>query len=323
MIFSKRRKPVATVFFVTDIHGSDICFKKFVNARKHYQADILILGGDMTGKTIVPIMAKGNGRFLGYFMGAEEDLEDEEQMKVFCHRVSDMGYYPHKTNEDELSELRQDKSLLEKLFRQKMFERLEEWIAYANRILEGEQILVAPGNDDPHDIDEMIQESNVMELVEGRSIQLPSGHWIASSGWSNPTPWDTHREEDESLLETRIRSIIEEIPSMERCIFNLHAPPYQSNLDTGPDLEEDWSQKTSIGAPLMKPVGSTAVRNLVKEFQPMLGLFGHIHEARGSTRIGRTLCINPGSEYAEGILRGCLIMLEDSDKVQTYQFTAG
>ena len=41
------------LFFATDIHGSEICWKKFINAGKWYEVDTLILGGDMTGKAIV------------------------------------------------------------------------------------------------------------------------------------------------------------------------------------------------------------------------------------------------------------------------------
>ncbi|MCL6544390.1 MAG: nickel-dependent hydrogenase large subunit, partial [Bryobacteraceae bacterium] len=44
------------IFFSTDIHGSDVCFRKFLSCAKHLQADALILGGDLTGKMVVPIV---------------------------------------------------------------------------------------------------------------------------------------------------------------------------------------------------------------------------------------------------------------------------
>jgi len=61
----------------------------------------------------------------------------------------------------------------------------------------------------------------------------------------------------------------------------------------------------------MEPVGSTAVRELIEEYQPPLSLHGHIHESRGKTRIGETIAINPGSVYSEGSLQGAVIDLAD------------
>jgi Icc-related predicted phosphoesterase len=54
----------------------------------------------------------------------------------------------------------------------------------------------------------------------------------------------------------------------------------------------------------------------------MLGLHGHIHEAQAVARIGRTLAVNPGSEYGEGVLKGCLLTIANG-KVTSYQMTAG
>ena len=34
------------IYFATDIHGSEVCWRKFLNAARFYQADKLILGGD-------------------------------------------------------------------------------------------------------------------------------------------------------------------------------------------------------------------------------------------------------------------------------------
>jgi len=72
----------------------------------------------------------------------------------------------------------------------------------------------------------------------------------------------------------------------------------------------------------MKPVGSTAVRHFIERVQPMLSLHGHIHESPGYIRIGRTLCINAGSEYAEGILKAAIINL-DRDRVKGHLLVSG
>lgn len=76
------------------------------------------------------------------------------------------------------------------------------------------------------------------------------------------------------------------------------------------------------GQMIMKSVGSVAVREAIEQYQPLIGLHGHIHESRGATRIGRTVCVNPGSEYGEGILRGVIVEIE-GDRVRSHQFAAG
>jgi hypothetical protein len=69
-------------------------------------------------------------------------------------------------------------------------------------------------------------------------------------------------------------------------------------------------------------VGSTAVRSFIERHQPMLGLHSHIHESKNSAMIGRTLCLNPGSKYQDGVLDGALVEL-DGDKVVRHQFISG
>ena len=80
--------------------------------------------------------------------------------------------------------------------------------------------------------------------------------------------------------------------------------------------------QTGAGGIEMQPVGSTACRETIERYQPLLGLHGHLHESRGTFQLGRTLCINPGSEYSEGVLRGALIELEGG-QVKNYQLTTG
>jgi len=72
----------------------------------------------------------------------------------------------------------------------------------------------------------------------------------------------------------------------------------------------------------MSNVGSTAVRKAIETHQPMLGLHGHIHDSKGMCRIAKTLCLNPGSEYVDGVLRGIIVDLDES-KVRDYLFTSG
>ncbi|MDG6915853.1 MAG: metallophosphoesterase, partial [Nitrososphaerota archaeon] len=94
-------------------------------------------------------------------------------------------------------------------------------------------------------------------------------------------------------------------------------------LDLAPKLLPDLTKAMSPGGETeMVHVGSTAVRAALERYHPLLALHGHIHESRGVAKLGRTLCANPGSEYAGGVLRGFLADLE-GDKVRSYILTSG
>ncbi len=98
------------------------------------------------------------------------------------------------------------------------------------------------------------------------------------------------------------------VPDMSRAIFNFHAPPYGTGLDEAPALDD--TLRPMHGGAVMKPVGSTAVRDAINKHQPMLSVHGHIHESRAIKRMNRTLAINPGSVYGDGVLQGAVIELD-------------
>jgi len=310
------------IFFATDLHGSEICWKKFISAGDFYGVDALILGGDMTGKAVVPIIDQGNGNYKVTFMENEQILHNKEEVDHIIKQIQNRGYYPYLTNPEEVDELSKSPEKLDKLFLDRMLETVARWMDYADKKLEGKNIqcYVCPGNDDAFEINEVIQQSKHVKDVEGECIQLDKHHEMVSTGWSNPTPWDTHREESEEKLAERIESLIKKLSNVQNSIFNFHAPPYGSGLDEAPELSEDLQPKYA-GQSLI-PVGSKAVAEAVEKYQPLLGLFGHVHEGRGSTRIGRTLCINPGSQYEQGVLQGAVIELKPR-KVGTYILTTG
>jgi len=311
------------IFFATDVHGSEICWRKFLNSGQHYEADAIVLGGDMTGKALVPIVHEGDGVWHATLLENREELEGEEAVSAFEEAVLRRGYYPFRTTPDELRQLEGDEPRWHQLFHERMLATVERWMALADERLEGSEIecFVCPGNDDQLDIDEVIEASRHVQLGEGRVLEI-EGFQLASSGWSNPTPWDTYREEEEPRLAERIGQIMLQITAPpERMILSLHCPPYSSGLDDAPQLTADMKLKDAGRAPV--PVGSTAVRAAIEEHQPALSLHGHIHEARASTRIGRTLCINPGSSYEQGQLLGAVVDLDGGKKVQRFVLTSG
>jgi hypothetical protein len=250
-------------------------------------------------------------------------LRSEEEVSAFETRIADMGFYPKVMPEGEFQELKDDPEAREELFHSLIRRRLEEWIDYARPRLAGQGLkcFAAPGNDDAFYVDELLADSGAIELLEGRVVDL-DGVEMLTTGWSNETPWHTERECTEEDLRTRIVAMIEQVERPETAVFNIHVPPHATTLDQCPKLDEELRPVSSGGNPVMTSAGSTAVRELIEAHQPLLGLHGHIHEGRGIARIARTVCVNPGSNYSEGVLNGSLIRLRQGE-VRDVHLTQG
>jgi Icc-related predicted phosphoesterase len=311
------------LFFATDIHGSETCWLKFLNSGAHYKADAVVLGGDMTGKALVPVIHDGGDRWHATLLENREDLNGEDEVAAFEQAVIRRGYYPFRTTREEVTELANDEARWHALFEEHMLKTVERWMDIADERLgkSGIPCFVCPGNDDQLEVDDVIRGAKHVQLAEGRVLELGDFQMV-SSGWANRTPWETYREEDEPQLAERIKVIVDQVTNPpERTIFSLHCPPHGTGLDDAPELGEDLSIKNAGHGHV--PVGSTAVREAIEAFQPALSLHGHIHEARGSTRLGRTLCINPGSSYEQGQLLGALVELDGKKKVKRFVLTSG
>jgi len=204
-----------------------------------------------------------------------------------------------------------------------MISSLDRWLDMADGKLRGGQIpcILNGGNDDIWEIDDVIEQSPCVSFGEGKSLDL-DGFQLVSMGWTNPTPWDTFREAPEAELAAKIEAAAAQAGDMKRTIFNFHAPPYGTGLDEAPALDEQM--RPMHGGAVMKPVGSTAVRDAILTHQPLLSVHGHIHESRGVKRMGRTLAINPGSVYGDGVLQGAVIDLDPKKgKVSRYILVNG
>jgi Icc-related predicted phosphoesterase len=184
----------------------------------------------------------------------------------------------------------------------------------------GVRIFVCPGNDDEMEVDDVVRESDMVELGEGRMVEI-DGFTMISTGWSNHTPWNTHREETEEKLGERIEAMARNVSDFSHAIFNLHCPPFRSGLDEAPAIDADL--KLMHGGRALRPVGSTAVRQLIDKHQPLLSLHGHIHESKGAVKLGKTLAINPGSAYEEGMLMAAVINLDAKKGIKSYQLVNG
>jgi uncharacterized protein len=308
------------IFFATDLHGSEMCWRKFLNAAKFYDADVLICGGDMTGKAIVPIVQE-NGHFTFTLAGVQQAVGADQVGEVEA-QIRRKGYYPLQMSVERLHELDTDEKMRAETFQRVMLEGVDRWMGMAADKLRGTGVrcFVCPGNDDEMEVDDVIRRSDLIELGEGRMVEI-DGYTMISTGWSNHTPWNTHREETEEQLGERIESMAKQIPDPSRAIFNLHCPPFKSGLDEAPAIDADL--RLLHGGRALRPVGSTAVREAIEKHQPLLSLHGHIHESKGAIKLGKTLSINPGSSYEEGMLMGAIIQLDPKKGIKSYQLVNG
>jgi Icc-related predicted phosphoesterase len=311
------------LFYATDVHGSERCFRKFLNAGAFYDADAVLLGGDITGKAIVPLVA-ANGRYRGHYLGEPFDVAEGEEADELEKRIANTGYYGWRCTPEENSAVEEDAAAQRELFSRLIVERVGAWVALAAERLAPFRIpcYVNAGNDDPPEIDTALEDAEWVQFLEGRVVELPDGTQVASCGYANMTPWACPRDVEEDELERRLEAVIGQLDNPGSAVFNFHCPPYDTGIDAGPKLGEDLRMTAGAGGVEMVPVGSKACRAAIERHQPLLGLHGHLHESRGTFELGRTLCINPGSEYTEGVLRGALIEL-DGGKVKNHQFTAG
>jgi hypothetical protein len=316
--------PLTRIFFTSDVHGSEICFSKFISGGKFYKADVLILGGDITGKMIVPIVQQPNGTFTSEFLGTARTLKTSHERDDLEKAIRDSGYYPYVTTPQEMTELSNDMKLRDELFTRTMVDGIKRWVHLAEENLKGTNIkcYISPGNDDSFMIDEVLKASPVLLYPEDRVLQIDDHHEMITTAWTNPSPWNTPREASEEKLTELIERMTSKVQKMENCIFNFHCPPYDTIIDVAPELDQTLKPKVSGTETNMVHVGSKAVRDAIEKYQPLLGMHGHIHESPGFIKIGRTVCINPGSDYSEGVLRGALININEKE-VRSYLLTQG
>jgi uncharacterized protein len=319
-MFKRRQKqPITRLFYAGDVHGSRVCWKKFVNAAAHYPADALVMGGDLTGKALVPIVREGDGSYMARVIGEQRVARTAEELDEMQRSISTNGMYPLIVDHDEARALAEDASHREEAFEEALLEELRLWIGFADERLGGTdtRAYVIPGNDDPWSIDPVLASGSAVVACDERVEQL-GPHELVSFGYSNRTPWETPRELEEEEIYRRLKRLADQLEAPERAIFNIHVPPYESSLDTAYEVDEELRYVMKGGRPHEVPTGSRAVRQIIEEAEPLLSLHGHIHESKGVTKIGRTVAINPGSDYGSGHLDGCLVHLEPDRVVNQY-----
>jgi len=306
------------LFFVTDVHGSELCFRKFISALDIYKVDVGIVLGDLAGKMVVPIIKRPDGKFECNFLGQYNLLKDEAAVAEIVKKIAAIGFYHYITDLQDAERLSKDKPAVDKIFFDEIVKRLGGWINLADQKLAGKKVRVfmAPGNDDPLDIDNIVNSSKTVVNCDGKKVEF-DGYEMVTTSYSNPTPWDTPRECSEEDLAKRIDGLVAQVKDMSKAIFNFHVPPFGTALDLAPLLKD---MRQSAGT--LVHVGSKSVAAAITKYQPFLGLHGHIHESKGVQYMGKTFVCNPGSEYGEGLLKGVILTL-DGTKMKSYVFTSG
>lgn len=281
------------------------------------------MGGDLTGKAIVPVARQSDGTYRARFLGEDRRVQDGGSLDELLEAIRLNGMYPWMVSNDELEAAKEDASRRDRLFDEVITEEVRRWVRLADERLDRDlpPVFVMAGNDDPWYVDDVLRESQRMCFCDGRIVRLGT-HELLSLSTSNPTPWDSPRELPEEDLYRTLQSLAEQLEHPQSAIFNIHVPPYDSGLDRAIALDENMRIKMDIGGTQAVPVGSTAVRQLIEEYQPALALHGHIHESRGAIRIGETLAINSGSEYNTGRIHGVVVHLAP-DRARKHQFVIG
>lgn len=311
------------ILFASDFHGNEQVWRKFLNSAPIFKCNWLIMGGDLTGKVLTPIVLQPDGTYTADFLGQTHTIQPAK-LEEFRKNVKDHCYIPYVCDQKQFDELNQaSQDDIEKIFAKLECQTLKEWLDLVpKKITKDVRVLIHPGNDDKFELDDVIKTCPYVTYAEESVVDLDGEHEAACLGWSNPTPWNSPRECSEEELMTKLEKLASEVHNVDRSLFCLHCPPFESQIDQAPLLDKNLRPVLEGGRPVIIPVGSKSVRKIIEKYQPLLGLHGHIHECRGFMNIGRTQCMNPGSEYTEGLLSAYLIEI-DGLKIRKLQRVEG
>jgi uncharacterized protein len=316
-LFSKTER-ATRLLFVTDLHASEITFRKLMNAVEVYEATTLIVGGDLAGKRVVPVIGEAQGYTTS--VSGEDIVVNESGLAELIAKIKNLGQYPLVLTPEEYNGLVGDPEAVHQRFLDESYKQIEDWAARLAAKFEpkGIPVYVTGGNDDYMSIEEVLDSAPWLVNAGEKVLEVAPGVEMISTGFGNPTPWNCPRDVSEEELAKIIAAMAEKLTNPEGAIFNLHVPPYGSGLDSAPLLDTSVSPPRPIVGETA-PAGSTAVRDAILRYKPMVGLHGHIHESRGIQKVGKTTCVNPGSEYTEGLLRSAVVDLTKKGELKNAQ----
>jgi Icc-related predicted phosphoesterase len=313
-------------YFTGDVHGSEQTFAKALKAGKFYGVNAVILAGDLVGKGMVPILKAGS-KYTCEFGGEQRTMETEAELKQMIEMIDNTGFYTYVTDPDEVAALHADPARSEKLVDDLIVKRMASWMARMEESArkDGVTYYISAGNDDPFAVDAVMESRPGVINPEDQCVSVHEKIDMITCGWTNPTPWDTPREMPDAKLLEKLESLVALAPDPTQCIFSFHAPPYGTKLDVAPNLTKDMRMASGLGGSPFQNVGSHAVRTVIEKLHPLVGIHGHVHECAGKDKIGDTLIFNHGSEYAQGVLRGIILIfnVDKQAKYVNYQSVSG
>lgn len=310
------------IFYAADIHAAETTFRKFTNAGPFYKVDLVIYGGDFCGKMVVPIVNKGNGRYEATYYGSTVSLKGDKEIPDLKKTLRDAGFYFADLTEAQLEKITEKD--VERITKEEQLRRVDEWVDLMDQRFKKNNIpcIVIPGNDDPFYIDESLNRLSYVQNGDGKVLNV-NGFDVISLSYAHPTIFKYPRDISEEELGKKIDELAAQVKDMNKCIFNIHVPPYDTDLDQDTLYDEDLNPILDGDALASGATGSKAVRAAIEKYQPMLSLHGHVHGSRGLSTIGKTVCINPGSEYDQALLKGALIEVNSNGQVLSHMLTAG
>ena len=325
----KARAEPTRLFYASDIHGSEVTYRKFLNAAKFYNVDALVFGGDLMGKLLIPIVRDAGETHRARLQGQNHHLTTPEELTDFKKNLDTLGFYWFECDPDEYRTYEGNQDRIDEKFDELARVRLAEWVVLAEERLAGTHVraFLCGGNDDTDAVLSALDDIPQDRVVnaENQVVPLDDEHVLVTIGYSTPTPWETPRERTDEEIGEVIEKLMADVPDPSRAVFNFHCPPLDSSLDTCLKLDASvWPPKPLIvnGQPIEYGAGSQSVSDALDRYQPVVGLHGHIHESRGAADFGRTPAFNPGSEYGEGVLRGLIVGIQGGEVIG-HQFTSG
>jgi len=306
------------IFFVSDLHGSEVCFRKFLNAVPVHRPDLLVYGGDLMGKLLQPVFPRPGGGYRWVpTPGRPVDVTEAELPRVE-RAIADRGAYALRVPEAEWAELARRPDVLEERVRALGLERARAWLALADQRLgaHGPLLVLNVGNDDTDALLALLRESAppCVRVPEGGFVDV-GPYEIFGCGYANMTPWRCPRDLEEPELAAVLERTSAALGNPRRTLLDIHAPPLGTTIDLAPEVDRDRRPVTAAGEVVVGHVGSPSVRALLERAGAVAGLHGHIHEAKGIDRVGTTPVFNPGSVYYSGTLQGVVIDLEGPEVV--------
>ncbi len=313
------------ILFVSDLHGSEVCFRKFLNSTAVYHPDLLIYGGDIMGKMLVPIFPEEGDGYRWFPHDRTAVHIDKEELPKVQRTIADQGRYSKVMTPDEWRRMSGNPDAMNALFMELAHERVRTWMRLVRERLTptGIPLVMNVGNDDTDDVLGLLKAEGPENLLipEGQVVRA-GPYEIFGCGYANMTPWHCPRDLEEPELQAFLDKTSTQIDSPRQTILDLHAPPVDTSLDLAPQLDENFKPKTVRGEILLGHVGSTSVRQLIESLHPVVGLHGHIHESKGIDEVAGTPVYNPGSSYFSGNLQGLLLDLTGTE-VAAHLFTTG